>query len=143
MDNKSFNWDAIPVVAKVGADPAALTQPALSVVPAGKRWLVFTIKNTIVASADAASRTGYVVVNDGTETVFSSIVGPAVTAGLTRTQTFQAMSMITVAQLTGMHMPLFELPTGWGITINWVNLDAVAAGDDCGPVTVYVKEAPA
>jgi len=147
MKRDGFNWDSIPTISKTGTDPAIEVSPDSAtyayVVPAGKRARVEGASMTLVCSADAANRSMFLRISDGTNDIFDSVAGLTITAGQTRIQTWVRMSMLTTAGTQyGVHIPDIELQAGWKIQIAVNNFDTVAAGDNASALTVYVKEAP-
>ena len=143
-----FNWDSIPVVAKVGADPAVEVAPDgaayFLTVPASTRWKIATAEMTLVCSADAANRTLAFQITDGTNVVYQSNWGVTITAGQTKVQSWMAGSFITAAGTQyGMHIPDIELMAGWKVGVVSSSFDTVAAGDNASALTIFVKVVPA
>jgi len=145
---RTFNWDSIPSIAKVGTDPAVEIPPSdpsyVLTVPTGKRWRLEGAKMGLVASADAANRTMQLIITDGTDIVFGTVQGLVITAGQTKTQTWVRMSLNTTPGLQfGIHFPDLELLAGWKVYVYITNFDTIAAGDNATALTVWIKEAPA
>jgi len=71
------SWSGVPVSVIVTADPGAGLDPAATVVPVGKRWLVLGVKTNCVASANAANRLpGLTILGDGTnQTYYANCAG--------------------------------------------------------------------
>ena len=144
----AFNWDSIQVVTKTGTDPAIEVSPDAAaysvVVPAGKRFRPESVKMTLAASADAANRQMFLYIFDAVpEIIFQSALGLVITAGQTKTQTWNRMSMnVTVGTQYGVHFPDIEMSATWQLRVGINNFDTVAAGDNAGALTVYGKEAP-
>ena len=142
VDNKSFNWDAIPVTTVSSADAAAGAQTTAITVPAGQRYQVISCGQTIVCSAAAANRIANLYISmDGTNLEYSGPNLLTVTASQTKWVSQMAMSLITTASTqNGMHMPLIEIPAGGTIRFYWTALDAA---DNLGVFRIMVKVAPA
>lgn len=147
MARGEFNWDSIPPVLKTGTNPAAEVSPdnvlyAL-VVPAGKRWRVQCAYIELVASADAANRTLFMKISDGTNDLYATGNGLTITASQTKIQSWVRNSFVTTAGTQyGMHLPDIELLAGWKIQVGANNFDAVAAGDNATSLYALVQEVP-
>ena len=146
--SEDYRLDMMPISTKTGVDPAIEVSPAgaayMIEIAAGKVFRPMLARMTLVASGDAANRQMQLYITDGTTTLWASALGGIVTAGLTQTQTWSRMSMLTTpGTLTGLHMPDITMLPGWKIYVYIANFDTVAAGDNAGPLIVYGQEGPA
>jgi len=144
---RAFNWDSIPFVTTISADPAIEVVPdgnTYITIAAGKRFKPEIAYISLVASADAANRTLALRIDDGTTVLYQSPWGITITAGQTRTQSWCKSSLVvTVGTQYGMHIPDIEMQAGWRLSVVSASFDAVAPGDNASALTVYGKEAPA
>jgi len=135
-------WDSLPMKVGLTADPAAGAQIADIVVPAGKRWRVFEIQATLVASAAVANR--YYTLQmylDGVNASFVGLNGLVITASQTRVQSWMANSGLQTAGTEyGLSYPDIEIPAGGLIRLV---ISALDGGDNSSAATYYYKEAPA
>ena len=142
QDARAFNWDSIPVVMKLGTDPAAATECA-DVVPAGKRWLLMAMSFKIVCDANVANRSPSVYIDDagGTPRYIYARTFGNITAG--QTANLQLCPGLTVETTAGvlefLNLPTLELPAGTRIR---TSTSLIQAGDNYAAPVFYVREAP-
>lgn len=140
-------FDMVPPKLASTANPAAGAAPATVTVPAGKRWLLISVINSIVCSGDAANRTARLVIShDGTTTSMVFIHGTVSTATQTSNYLF-AQGPFDSQGLTGANYGFqkgigeaIELAAGATIALSYLNMQAA---DDCGVMTYVYKELPA
>ena len=141
-----FDWDSIPLVTKLSADPAAGAQIANLVVPAGKRWLWYGGRFALVTDGTVINRTAqWYCQPDGTTTL---MYVPHSTQAATSTHTYG----FTPNRSTTEYLIGTEHYLGWGYGAPAVDLSAGAiilvsvgslqGGDNLSAMTYYIKEAP-
>lgn len=121
-------------------DPAAGSDYAAEVVPAGALWIVKGFKGTLVADGTGANRGPSVDYSDGTDLFGGSTTNQVHTAS--ETTIYRGVSPGTsISESTGKgcNLALGEvpLPAGYEFQINTLNLQA---GDDWGEGFIEVEE---
>lgn len=133
------DWKSVPVTVAATANPAAGSNPATVTVPAGKRWLLMSIYNQLVTSADVANRRALLTVTDGTNTINRPRAGADQTASNTIDYSFapQLYTTTTLAVNMMVGMQEFDLTAGSTIALSYINIQAA---DDAGAMVYAYKE---
>lgn len=122
-----------------GADPAAGAE-ALVTVPANELWVPKAIRFTLVTSASVANRVPQVIIDDGTNELWSWRFGTAQTATLTRTYRCElgVITELDRSSVLEMYAPIGDhLVLSAGYRIRTVTA-AIQGTDDYGTPFVVV-----
>ena len=122
-----------------GTDPAANTEIS-ETVPTGARWRVLAVSFQLVTDATAANREVSIVLDDGTNTLFTSPAAFNHTASLTRRYSAASMGVASVpTQATDRQIVIPDLRLPAGARIRTATT-AIQATDNYGAPRLLVEE---